>query len=114
MLLAICIRLAPSNVNRKVGQENLPAISQATTPPSMTGTKVACKNGTRIALSHNPMKGGFFTSTPGFDDILGYLPVSKKPFSPEVIQGGSVKTSLVRGLGLLSSTPGITVVGRFP
>src|SRR5436189_120314 len=69
MLLAIWIRLAPSKVSRKVGQENLPAISQATTPPSMTGTKVACKNGTRIALSHNPMKGGFFASTLGLDDI---------------------------------------------
>jgi hypothetical protein len=43
----------------------------------MTGTKVACKNGTRIALSHNPMKGGFFASTLGFDDIAGYLSISK-------------------------------------
>src|SRR5438094_1287 len=74
MLLAIWIRLAPSKVSRKVGQENLPAISQATTPPSMTGTKVACKNGTRIALSHNPMKGGFFASTLGLDDIFRRAP----------------------------------------
>src|SRR6266704_2338152 len=86
MLLAIWIRLAPSNVSRKVVQENLPAISHATTPPSMTGTKVACKNGTRIALSHNPMKGGFFTSTPGFDDILGYLPVSKNRLAGDDIR----------------------------
>jgi hypothetical protein len=51
----------------------------------MTGTKVACKNGTRIALSHNPMKGGFFASTLGLDDIAGFLSVSENPTSPEVI-----------------------------
>src|SRR3989442_5379808 len=78
MLLAIWIKLAPSNVSRNVDQLNTCNVSHATTPPSMTGTKVACKNGTRIALSHNPMKGGFFASTLGLEDIGGYLSVSKK------------------------------------
>src|SRR5207245_9776685 len=77
MLLAIWIKLAPSSVSRKVDQLNTCTVSQATTPPSMTGTKVACKNGTRIALSHKPMKGGFFASTLGLDDIAGYLSISK-------------------------------------
>src|SRR2546425_10372335 len=52
-------------------------VSKATTPPSMTGTKLTCKNGTRIALSHNPMKVGFFASTLGFDDISVISPVRK-------------------------------------
>src|SRR2546421_10504115 len=99
MLLAICIRLAPSNVNRKVGQENLPAISQATTPPSMTGTKVACKNGTRIALSHNPINGGFFMSTLGFDDIPGYLPRSKNHPRRRGCNAGLENPRVFEGLG---------------
>src|SRR6266705_1358820 len=78
MLLAIWIRLAPSNVSRKVYELNTCTVSHATTPPSMTGTKVACKNGIRIALSHNPMNGGFFASMLGLDDITCYLPIRKK------------------------------------
>src|SRR2546426_9816187 len=77
MLLGTRIKLAPSNVSKNVDQLHTCTVSQATTPPSMTGTKVACKNGTRIALSHNPMKGGFFASTLGLDDIAGYLSISK-------------------------------------
>src|SRR6266705_3809885 len=78
MLLAIWIKLAPSNVSRKVPQLKARTVSQAITPPSMIGTKVACKNGTRIALSHNPMNGGFFASMLGLDDITCYLPIRKK------------------------------------
>ena len=67
MLHAIWIKLAPNIVRRNVDQLKMCKVSQAITPPRMTGTKVACKNGTRIALSHNPMKGGFFISTVGPD-----------------------------------------------
>ena len=85
MLLAIWIKLAPTNVSRKVSQLKTRSVSQAITPPSMIGTKVACKNGTRIALSHNPVNDGFFASTFGLDDITRFSPGSKKPPSPEVI-----------------------------
>ena len=86
MLLAIWIKLAPSNVSKNVDQLNTCTVSQATTPPSMTGTKVACKNGTRIALSHNPMKGGFFASTLGFDDISVISPVGKADLAGDDIR----------------------------
>jgi hypothetical protein len=52
----------------------------------MTGTKVACKNGTRIALSHNPMKGGFFASTLGFDDISVISPFRKPALAGDDIR----------------------------
>ena len=67
MLQAIWIKLAPNIVRRNVDQLKICRVSQAITPPSMTGTKVACKNGTRMALSHNPTNGGFFISTVGPD-----------------------------------------------
>src|SRR6266851_1439807 len=85
MLLAIWIKLAPSNVSRKVPQLKTCSVSQAITPPSMIGTKVACKNGTRIALSHNPMKGGFFASMLGLDDIYRQsLDFEKRPAGGDI------------------------------
>lgn len=92
MLLAIWIRLAPSNVSRKVLQLKTRSVSQAITPPSMIGTKVACKNGTRIALSHNPMNGGFFASMLGLDDITWLSP----GFEKVELAGGDI--SLIPGL----------------
>src|SRR5713101_4590543 len=86
MLLAIWIRLVPSMISRNVDQLKTCNVSQATTPPSMTGTKVACKNGTRIALSHNPMKGGLFASTLGLDDIEGSLSISKTALAGDDIR----------------------------
>src|SRR5882762_3024413 len=116
MLLAIWIKLAPSNVSRKVPQLKTCSVSQAITPPSMIGTKVACKNGTRIALSHNPMKGGFFASMLGLNDITCYLPIRKSALAGDDIRRfrrvfglseGSACSHRLRGLPSSSGSPSL-------